>query len=172
MFGPDQKTSRPSLAVPLRISLRGLMSMSLLAATVSVIHAQSPESAHPPYHAMRIGDDGLAISSHSISPSIPDLRGTGSSDAGPSSGTFDQDREKLYEDLADDFTMVDRLGNLVKRVAQLVKPSVIHIEARKTEKTRGRTESFDEAGSGVVIAIGNERWVLTNRHVVVGAADS
>ena len=84
--------------------------------------------------------------------------------------TFDLDRDKLYAELADDFSMVDRLGNLVKRVAQLVKPSVIHIEARKTEKTRGRTESYDEAGSGVVIMIGTERWVLTNRHVIVGAS--
>ncbi|MGV3484581.1 MAG: hypothetical protein ACO1RT_09200, partial [Planctomycetaceae bacterium] len=142
-----------------------MASLSLMAATVSLANAQPPTA---PYRAMRIGEDGLAISSQTISPSIPDLRGTGSSEI--RSDAFDQDREKLYADLADDFAMVDRLGNLVKRVALLVKPSVIHIEARKTEKTRGRTESFDEAGSGVVITIGNERWVLTNRHVVVGAS--
>jgi serine protease Do len=129
--------------------------------------AEAQTNAAAPYRAMRIGDEGLAISSQTPATGLPDLRGTSAPDA--LSSTFEADRDKLYAELADDFTMVDRLGNLVKRVATLVKPSVIHIEARKTEKTRGRTESFDEAGSGVVIAIGNERWVLTNRHVIVNA---
>lgn len=149
--------------------LRRIASLSMLATIASfgtIAHAQTGAAA--PYRSMRIGDEGLAISSQTPSSGLPDLRGTGSSD--PIASTFDQDREKLYAELADDFSMVDRMGNLVKRVAQLVKPSVIHIEARKTEKSRGRTESFDEAGSGVVIAIGNERWVLTNRHVIVGAS--
>jgi serine protease Do len=148
---------------------RRLASLSVLAAVTSlgsIAHAQTEAAA--PYRSMRIGDEGLAISSQTPSSGLPDLRGTGSHD--PIVSTFDQDRDKLFAELADDFSMVDRMGNLVKRVAQLVKPSVIHIEARKTEKTRGRTESFDEAGSGVVIAIGTERWVLTNRHVIVGAS--
>lgn len=151
------------LPFPFR-SFGGIMSLTIAAASAPSVYAQT----QTPYRSMRIGDEGLAISSQSISPNLPDLRGTGSSEAGLQ--TFDLDRDKLYAELADDFSMVDRLGNLVKRVAQLVKPSVIHIEARKTEKTRGRTESFDEAGSGVVIMIGTERWVLTNRHVIVGAS--
>jgi serine protease Do len=149
----------------IRAALRGFAFLSFVFACLSIAHSQTPTA---PYRAMRIGDEGLAISSQTPSSSLPDLRGTGTSESEPS--TFDQDRSKLYADLADDFAMVDRMGNLVKRVAQLVKPSVIHIEARKTEKTRGRTESFDEAGAGVVVTINKERWVLTNRHVINGAS--
>jgi serine protease Do len=65
------------------------------------------------------------------------------------------------------------LGNLVRRVSQLVKPSVIHIEAHKSEERGGKRESYDEAGSGVVITLaGGETWVLTNRHVIAGASPS
>jgi len=170
MPGYFQSNPMTSFEVSSRAILRGLLSMSFVAASFayepsSSAHAQSPSSS---YRAMRIGEDGLAISRQSSSPTLPDLRGTGSVETGPT--TFDRDRDRLYSELADDFAMIDRMGNLVKRVAQLVKPSVIHIEARKTEKTRGRTESFDEAGAGVVVSIGTDRWVLTNRHVINGAS--
>ncbi len=79
-------------------------------------------------------------------------------------------RERLFNELAEEFSMFDRLGNLVRRVSQLVKPSVIHIEAHKTEEKAGHRESYDEAGSGVIISAGGESWVLTNRHVIVGAS--
>nr|WP_231617524.1 trypsin-like peptidase domain-containing protein [Novipirellula aureliae] len=81
---------------------------------------------------------------------------------------IDSQRERLFNELAEEFSMFDRLGNLVRRVSQLVKPSVIHIEAHKTEKN----ESYDEAGAGVVLRIGNDTWVMTNRHVIVGASPS
>ncbi len=149
----------------LAVMLRGLVSMSLVITAVPFVTAQDPGA---PYRSMRVGDDNIAISRQTPSSTFPDLRGTGSTAPGASS--FDQDREKLYADLADDFAMIDRMGNLVKRVAELVRPSVIHIEARKTEKARGRTESFDEAGSGAVIMINKQLWVLTNRHGIVGAA--
>ncbi len=153
-----------------------LASFTALAIAVSLPGNLLAQPASPlrPYQSMRVGDavqvgDGsLTVSSQTPSSSIPDLRDTGPTD--DSTTRFDQDRNKLYSELADDFAMIDRMGNLVKRVSQLVKPSVIHIEARKTEKTRGRTESFDEAGAGVIVAIGNDRWVLTNRHVIVGAS--
>ncbi len=75
-------------------------------------------------------------------------------------------REQMFNDLAEEVSMFDRLGNLVRRVSTLVKPSVIHIEAHKTEKN----ESFDEAGAGIVLAINGETWVMTNRHVIAGAS--
>ncbi|MEM0926718.1 MAG: trypsin-like peptidase domain-containing protein [Planctomycetota bacterium] len=80
-----------------------------------------------------------------------------------------QRRESLFAELADEFQTFDRLGNLVRKVSQLVKPSVIHIEAHKSETTGGRYESYDEAGSGVVLSLGGELWIMTNRHVIVGA---
>ena len=88
-----------------------------------------------------------------------------------SSVSLDLKRERLFNELAEEFSTFDRLGNLVRRVSQLVKPSVIHIEARKTEEKGGSRESYDEAGSGVIISMGNgESWVLTNRHVILGAS--
>lgn len=80
--------------------------------------------------------------------------------------SIDIQRERLFNDLAEEFNTFDRLGNLVRRVSTLVKPSVIHIEAHKSEND----EPYDEAGSGVVINIRGELWVLTNRHVIDGAA--
>ncbi|TWU34988.1 putative serine protease HtrA [Novipirellula artificiosorum] len=86
----------------------------------------------------------------------------------PSQQMIDAQRERLFNELAEEFSMFDRLGNLVRRVSTLVKPSVIHIEAHKTEKN----ESYDEAGAGVVLRIGSDTWVMTNRHVIVGASPS
>ncbi|WP_153555550.1 S1C family serine protease [Roseimaritima sediminicola] len=79
------------------------------------------------------------------------------------------ERERLYEELASEVAALERMGNLVKRVARLVRPNVVHIEAHKTEESRGRRESFEEAGSGVLVAIDQRLWVLTNRHVIKGA---
>lgn len=79
------------------------------------------------------------------------------------------ERERLYEELASEVAAIERMGNLVKRVARLVRPNVVHIEAHKTEQTRGRQESFEEAGSGVIVSVDNRLWVLTNRHVINGA---
>lgn len=85
---------------------------------------------------------------------------------------FDTNRERLFNELAEEFSTFDRLGNLVKRVSQLVNPSVVHIEAHKTENSAGQKEAYDEAGAGVVLDFGGENWVLTNRHVVIGSKPS
>ncbi len=86
-----------------------------------------------------------------------------------SSESMDVQRERLFNELAEEFSTFDRLSNLVRRVSQLVKPSVVHIEAHKTEIKGGA--SYDEAGSGVVIR-GKDGglWALTNRHVIHGAS--
>ena len=90
--------------------------------------------------------------------------------ATPIATSINAERERLYNELAEEFAAFNRLGNLVRRVSTLVKPSVIHIEAHKTEERGGTRESYDEAGSGVVLQLANnEHWVLTNRHVVEGA---
>ena len=108
-------------------------------------------------------DDGRAVSVRR-----PSLELTPNSTIG-----IDIERERLFNELAEEFSTFDRLGHLVRRVAQLVKPSVIHIEAHKTEERSGARESYDEAGSGVVIRMGvGESWVLTNRHVIAGANPS
>ena len=107
----------------------------------------------------------IQTNQHSVS-----IRQQPSAPAVPGGTTFDAERERLYNELAEEFATFNRLGNLVRRVSTLVKPSVIHIEAHKTEERGGTRESYDEAGSGVVLQFSNdEYWVLTNRHVVAGA---
>jgi len=88
----------------------------------------------------------------------------------PTSGQIDLQRERLFNELAEEVAQFDRLGNLVRQVAQLVKPSVIHIEAHKVTGKGVSAESYDEAGSGVVIEVAGDLWVLTNRHVIHGAS--
>lgn len=87
----------------------------------------------------------------------------------PSALSIDQRREQLFRELEEEFTAFDRLGNLVRKVSQLVKPSVIHIEAHKSETKGGQYESYDEAGSGVVLRASDGLWILTNRHVILGS---
>src|SRR6056297_3297641 len=85
---------------------------------------------------------------------IPSLGGRGSlqsrpSPAGSSLGSsptrnqIDGQRERLFNELAEEFSQFDRLGHLVRRVSQLVKPSVIHIEAHKVQGQGASVESYD-----------------------------
>jgi serine protease Do len=103
------------------------------------------------------------------SPSSADSMIEPSLGAIPSAESIEQRREQLFQELADEFTAFDRLGNLVRKVSLLVKPSVIHIEAHKSETKGGQYESYDEAGSGVVIQMADGPWILTNRHVILGS---
>ena len=118
----------------------------------------------------RSGDEVFRDDGRSISVRRPTLDRSIAEKAMGISPATDSQRERLFNELAEEFSMFDRLGNLVRRVSQLVKPSVIHIEAHKTEESAGRRESYDEAGSGVIVSAGGETWVLTNRHVIVGAS--
>jgi len=52
----------------------------------------------------------------------------------PTTVAINLERDRLYKELADEFSTFDRLGYLVRRVSHLVKPSVIHIEAHKVEQ--------------------------------------
>jgi len=162
----------------------------LIALSCSVTYSDShAQDSSLPYQSRRIGDSSGSVMG-SLEPSSKVLRQLGEAPAnagrsvvetssieptalgGEAGLSFDQQRGQLYAELGDDFAFVDRLGGLVKRVARLVKPSVIHIEARKIEKSRGRTEAFDEAGAGVVVEIAGGAWILTNRHVIAGAQPS
>jgi serine protease Do len=78
-------------------------------------------------------------------------------------------RAQLMQDLAKDVEWLERHGNVLKRVVKLVKPTVVHIEAAKTEADSfrpGRKNSVEEAGSGVIIELNRHYYVLTNRHVI------
>ena len=88
-----------------------------------------------------------------------------------SSVTSEADREALYDQLARDVAAMDRELGLVKRVAKLVTPTVVHIEAQPLPRFRGRLD-IEEEGSGVVIRLGDRYYVLTNRHVIRHSSES
>lgn len=81
-----------------------------------------------------------------------------------------QERERLYDTLAQQAVEFDRQYNLVKTVVKLVSPTVVHIKAEKLDKStstrRYQRDKIEEAGSGVVIDYGGKFYVLTNRHVI------
>jgi serine protease Do len=81
-------------------------------------------------------------------------------------------RAQLYETLARDSEAVERQSNVLKTVVKIVRPTVVHIEAQKTDTSGvryGRKDQVEEAGSGCIIKRGGHDYVLTNRHVIKGA---
>ncbi|MBX3432877.1 MAG: trypsin-like peptidase domain-containing protein [Pirellulales bacterium] len=73
----------------------------------------------------------------------------------------DQEFAELHRDVAE----YDRELSIYKRVVRLVSPSVVHVEARPLPQYRFRRD-VEEAGSGVIVRIGERDFVLTNRHVI------
>jgi serine protease Do len=82
-------------------------------------------------------------------------------------------RAKIYEALAREVTALERQSNVLKAVAKLVRPTVVHIEAEKTDakglQYRGKTTHVEEAGSGYIVKLGGRNYVLTNLHVIRAA---
>lgn len=141
----------------------------------AVAQATPPSFQTPPYQSRQVGDlaypasEQAAVTSSSVTADQDRVTVRRSSIPSPSAATLDAQREQLYAELSESYEYVDRLGGLVRKVAKFVKPSVIHIEARKVERKQGRSEAFDEAGAGVAVEIGGAAWILTNRHVIAGA---
>ena len=128
--------------------------LAMVTATVFAASSQAQESTQ----RIKFDDSrSISVRKPSLTPKV-DLR-----------NEILQKREDMFAELADEFNTFDRLGKLVRRVSTLVKPSVMHIEAHKSESNGGKQESYDEAGSGVVIRIDGSDWVLTSRHVILGS---
>jgi serine protease Do len=79
-----------------------------------------------------------------------------------------EDRVRIYGELEREAKEIDRFAGVLKKVALLAKETVVHIEADKDVESSGR--HVEEAGSGVVVEIAGRNCVVTNRHVVRGAA--
>lgn len=75
------------------------------------------------------------------------------------------DREQIYAGLVRDAKDLNRELSIYKRVAQLVSPSVVHVEATPLPQYRFRRD-VEEAGSGVLVRFHGQDYVLTNRHVI------
>ncbi|MFM7108300.1 MAG: S1C family serine protease [Planctomycetaceae bacterium] len=81
------------------------------------------------------------------------------------------ERERLYEQAAREAEFLERQGRQVRRLARLIQPAVVHIEAHKPAlRPRDGRASEDETGSGVIAEVAGRTVVLTNRHVIDRAA--
>ncbi len=86
-----------------------------------------------------------------------------------------QTLEQSYLDLARESNEISRFYSLIKRVVAVTRPSVAHIEARKTKVSANGSSSqtrkafVEEAGSGVIIQHRNRFFAITNFHVIDGA---
>jgi serine protease Do len=81
-------------------------------------------------------------------------------------------REQLLRELEGHAGVLEAQSAVIKTVVKLVGPAVVHIEANTVHRSalvHGKTQFREEAGSGVIVRIGDDFCVLTNRHVVKGA---
>ncbi len=92
-------------------------------------------------------------------------------------GTSDSPAAGLdpYNELARDYERYAAIDHIYARVAAVVSPSVVHIEARKKVPVPGRDRGprlVEETGSGVIVSLEERpgRYILTNHHVVEGAS--
>lgn len=76
-----------------------------------------------------------------------------------------ESRAQEFRELARDVADLEAQLGIYKRVAKLVAPSVVHIEARPIREHRIRSGG-QEAGSGVIVRFRGQAYVLTNRHVI------
>ncbi|MEE3371819.1 MAG: trypsin-like peptidase domain-containing protein [Planctomycetota bacterium] len=81
-------------------------------------------------------------------------------------------RERLYGDIQAEFEAIRRQRSLLKKVIQFVRPSVVHVESRKSADRTGLDRDVAEAGAGVIIKRRNSFYVLTNWHVIRNSAKS
>jgi serine protease Do len=82
-----------------------------------------------------------------------------------------QKRDELYRQLQQQAEVLEKQAAVVKTVAKLIGPTVVHIEAdirNHPSLQYGRGQHIEEAGSGVIIQYKGKHYVLTNRHVIRG----
>lgn len=87
------------------------------------------------------------------------------------------ERELQFSRLAEDVERFEMQNSLLRRAVQLVLPSIVHIEAIKTSSgsdatltsARSEPQRIEEAGAGIMVNINNDRYVITNRHVIHSA---
>jgi len=82
--------------------------------------------------------------------------------------------EADYQRLARQYEQFEQVNRTFELVAKTVKPAVVHIVARKSGRNEAddRVRQYEETGSGVIVRKdrGQGLYVLTNHHVVLGAA--
>ncbi|MDY0167842.1 MAG: trypsin-like peptidase domain-containing protein [Thermoguttaceae bacterium] len=99
-----------------------------------------------------------------------DAAGVGVDTFLPASWQRPEERAELYRVLEQNAKVLEAQSAVVKAVARLVGPAVVHIEAdagpRPSLQLGSRKPQAEEAGSGVIVEYRGKFYVLTNRHVV------
>jgi len=85
-------------------------------------------------------------------------------------------RDRLYADLGKSASLIEQHYQHVKRIVSVVAPTVVHVEAKKQQKTSASKQAdqsqelrpaiVEETGAGVVFQKGGRMYVLTNFHVI------
>jgi serine protease Do len=77
------------------------------------------------------------------------------------------EREQLYAQVERDAELLERQSAQLRRLTQLVRPTVVHIDTKKPSlRPKNGKASEDEAGSGVIAEVAGRMVVITNRHVI------
>ena len=86
------------------------------------------------------------------------------------------ERENEFSELTKHASFIEKQYRQVKRIAKFVRPTVVHIDARKRDKSslsQSKSDKKDlrpviieEAGSGVIVERSGRMFVVTNYHVV------
>jgi len=79
-------------------------------------------------------------------------------------------RAALYDQLRSQAEVLQKQAAVVKTVAKLIGPAVVHVEADVSSRIapQHRRRHEEEIGSGVLIEQNGGHFVLTNRHVIAG----
>lgn len=84
----------------------------------------------------------------------------------------EQTRAELRRQLEETGKVLEAQSAAMRLVAKLVGPAVVHIEAQTIGRRalqHGAARPVEEAGSGVLVKLGEKTCVLTTRHVIAGA---
>lgn len=77
------------------------------------------------------------------------------------------ERDRLYAQVERDAELLERQSAQLRRLTQLVRPTVVHIDTKKPSlRPKNGKASEDEAGSGVIAEVAGRIVVITNRHVI------
>lgn len=83
------------------------------------------------------------------------------------------ERAELVRELSEKAAVLEAQSAVVRLVAKIVGPAVVHIEAQVPARRAlqaGSARPVEETGSGILVKLGDRLCVLTNRHVVRDAA--
>jgi serine protease Do len=81
-----------------------------------------------------------------------------------------EQRERMYTALNQEADLIERQTGLLRKVVKVVQPSVVHIQANKTSRSKNNALTrVEEAGAGVIMKYVDRFYVVTNRHVIMDA---